>query len=97
MNSATMNQAGFATCVPGTVVPFESISVPGCYICNWSGHLIRVPENGIAAGRQTAYNIIGQVGNYGEIFDRNLTELGIERGINALWTDGGLQYAPPYR
>jgi hypothetical protein len=60
MNSATINQAGFATCVPGTVIPFESISIPGCYICNWSGHLIRVPENGIAAGRQTAFNIIGQ-------------------------------------
>jgi general L-amino acid transport system substrate-binding protein len=37
------------------------------------------------------------VGNYGEIFERNLAPLEIERGLNALWTDGGLQYAPPYR
>ena len=37
------------------------------------------------------------MGNYGEIFDANLAPIGIERGVNALWTDGGLQYAPPYR
>jgi len=40
------------------------------------------------------------VGNYGEIFDRNLgpsTPLAIERGINSQWTKGGLLYAPPYR
>ncbi len=47
-----------------------------------------------------AYQIIKQVGNYGEIFERNIgpnTPLGIERGLNALWTDGGLQYSPPFR
>lgn len=47
-----------------------------------------------------AYNIIKQVGNYGESFERNVgknTALGIERGVNALWTNGGLQYAPPIR
>ncbi|MFU8769300.1 MAG: amino acid ABC transporter substrate-binding protein [Desulfotignum sp.] len=47
-----------------------------------------------------AYNIIKQVGNYGEIFDRNVgpdTPLAIPRGINALWTDGGLMYASPFR
>jgi general L-amino acid transport system substrate-binding protein len=46
------------------------------------------------------YNIIKQVGNYGEIFDRNVgmsSPLKIERGLNALWTDGGLQYAMPVR
>ena len=43
------------------------------------------------------YQIIKQVGNYGEIFDRHLEPLGLERGLNALWTDGGLMYAPPYR
>ena len=43
---------------------------------------------------------IAAVGNYGEIYDRNLgpaTPFAIERGLNALWTDGGLLYAPPYR
>jgi general L-amino acid transport system substrate-binding protein len=47
-----------------------------------------------------AYNIIKMVGNYGEIFEKNLgqsTPLKIERGLNALWTDGGLQYAMPVR
>jgi len=47
-----------------------------------------------------AYNIIKQVGNYGEIFDRNVgpkTPLKIERGLNNLWTKGGLMYAIPFR
>jgi general L-amino acid transport system substrate-binding protein len=47
-----------------------------------------------------AYNIIKQVGNYGEIYERNVgvnTPLGLERGLNALWTDGGLMYAAPFR
>jgi general L-amino acid transport system substrate-binding protein len=44
-----------------------------------------------------AYQVISQVGNYGEIFDRHLTPLGLQRGINAQWNDGGLIYAPPYR
>jgi general L-amino acid transport system substrate-binding protein len=44
-----------------------------------------------------AYQIIKQVGNYAEIFERNLAPLGLERGVNALWTNGGLMYAPPYR
>lgn len=45
-------------------------------------------------------NVITAVGNYGEIFDRHVgpsTPLGIERGQNALWTEGGLHYAPPTR
>jgi general L-amino acid transport system substrate-binding protein len=47
-----------------------------------------------------AANAIRVVGNYGEMFERNIgneTPLGIERGQNALWTKGGLQYAPPVR
>ncbi len=47
-----------------------------------------------------AYNIVKQVGNYGEMFERNVgagSPLGISRGLNALWTKGGLQYAPPVR
>jgi general L-amino acid transport system substrate-binding protein len=47
-----------------------------------------------------AYRIIKHVGNYGEAFDRNVGEgslLKIARGQNALWTKGGLQYAPPIR
>jgi general L-amino acid transport system substrate-binding protein len=47
-----------------------------------------------------AYNIVKQVGNYSESFERNLgsgSTLGIARGLNALWSAGGLQYAPPIR
>lgn len=47
-----------------------------------------------------AYQIIKTVGNYGESFERNLgmsTDIKLERGLNALWTNGGLQYAAPIR
>jgi general L-amino acid transport system substrate-binding protein len=44
-----------------------------------------------------AVNIISQVGNYAESFDANLKPLGFERGLNRLWSDGGLMYAPPIR
>ena len=44
-----------------------------------------------------AHDVIKAVGNYGEIWDRTITPLGIPRGINNLWTKGGLQYAPPMR
>jgi general L-amino acid transport system substrate-binding protein len=44
-----------------------------------------------------ALNIIKQVGNYGESFDANLKPLGFERGLNRLWNQGGLMYAPPIR
>lgn len=46
------------------------------------------------------YNVAKQVGNYGEIYDRNIgpsTPIGLDRGVNALWTNGGIQYAPPIR
>ena len=46
------------------------------------------------------YQIIKQVGNYGEIYDRNLgpdTPFNLPRGLNALYTEGGIQYAPPFR
>ncbi len=47
-----------------------------------------------------AFNVIKAVGNYGEVFERNVgpnTKLKIARGVNALWSKGGLQYAPPIR
>ena len=43
-------------------------------------------------------HVIRALGNYGEVFDRSLTPIGIQRGPNALWTTpGGQQYAPPFR
>lgn len=47
-----------------------------------------------------AYHIVKQVGNYGESFNRTVgpdTPLGLQRGLNALWTEGGLMYAAPIR
>ncbi|MCY4401130.1 MAG: amino acid ABC transporter substrate-binding protein [Candidatus Poribacteria bacterium] len=44
-----------------------------------------------------ARNAIGAVGHYGEIFERNLTPLGLPRGVNKPWTEGGLLYAMPFR
>ena len=47
-----------------------------------------------------AKRTIAAVGNYGEIFARNIgegTPISLARGLNALWTDGGLQYSPPFR
>ncbi len=46
------------------------------------------------------FRVIRQVGNYSQIFERNVgvnTALALERGLNALWTDGGLMYSPPLR
>ena len=54
----------------------------------------------IGLGNGWVVNIIKGVGNYGEIFERNVgvnTPVGLERGLNALWTDGGIQYGPPIR
>ena len=54
----------------------------------------------LGLNKDWAYQIIKQIGNYGEIFERNIginTPIGIVRGLNALWTNGGLQYSPPFR
>lgn len=55
--------------------------------------------DGLGLDNEWAYRVIKQVGNYGEVFDRNLgagSPLKLERGINSQWTDGGLIYAPPF-
>jgi general L-amino acid transport system substrate-binding protein len=54
----------------------------------------------IGLDKQWAVRAISAVGNYGEIFERSIgvdTPLGLERGLNAQWTNGGLLYAPPIR
>jgi general L-amino acid transport system substrate-binding protein len=60
------------------------------------------PELGEALGLEPDWvvDVILAVGNYAEIYDRNLgpeTPFALERGVNQLWTEGGLLYAPPYR
>lgn len=54
----------------------------------------------LGLSKDFAYNIIKQVGNYGESFEANVgknTPLRLERGVNAQWKDGGLMYSPPFR
>jgi general L-amino acid transport system substrate-binding protein len=54
----------------------------------------------IGLTKDWAARIVNHVGNYGEVFERNVgigSKLGIPRGINSLWTKGGIQYAPPIR
>jgi hypothetical protein len=43
----------------GTCVAFEDMNEPGCYICNWSGHMLRVPEDAIRPGRSPLLNLTG--------------------------------------
>jgi general L-amino acid transport system substrate-binding protein len=55
---------------------------------------------GMGLSKDWAYRIVKAVGNYGESFERNLGEgskLKIKRGLNNLWSKGGIQYAPPIR
>ncbi len=57
-------------------------------------------DSGLGLEPDWVVTMIGAVGNYGEIYERNLgagTPFELERGLNSLWTDGGLLYAPPYR
>jgi general L-amino acid transport system substrate-binding protein len=54
----------------------------------------------LGLGMKFGYNIIKQVGNYGESFDRNVgpnTPLSLDRGLNNLWKNGGIMYVPPIR
>ena len=54
----------------------------------------------IGLTKDWAYRVIKGVGNYGEMFDRSVgpnTPLGLQPGLNAIWKDGGIQYAPPIR
>jgi len=57
-------------------------------------------DSGLGLDADWVVDVISQVGNYAEIYDRNLgpgTPFDLERGLNSLWNDGGLLYAPPYR
>ncbi len=55
---------------------------------------------GIGLGNDLVVNVVKAVGNYGELFERNVgtgSRLKIARGLNNLWSKGGIQYAPPLR
>ena len=59
-------------------------------------------EDGFDAGlgfptQDWAVKVVSAIGNYQEIFDRNIVPIGLDEGVNQLWTEGGLHYPPPYR
>ncbi len=61
-NTATQNAANtnyYTSTQFGTTFPYDQINSPGAYVCQWSGHLLRVPEDGVAAGRSPMVNIVG--------------------------------------
>ena len=71
-------------------------TTPYCRMLGLEG----IKGQGLGLDDDWAYRIVRQVGNYAEVFERNVgsgSPLKIERGLNALWRDGGLQYAPPIR
>ncbi len=57
--NTTMNTQTYNTTFPATTIPWDNINEPGTYVCNWSGHLLRVPEDGVTPGRSPMVNIIG--------------------------------------
>jgi general L-amino acid transport system substrate-binding protein len=57
-------------------------------------------NKGLGLEKDWVVKVVKAVGNYGEIYDRNLgpnTAVSVPRGVNKPWTQGGLLYAPPYR
>ncbi len=56
-----------------------------------------VLDPGLGLPTDYALQVVLQVGSYAEIYEEHIAPLGLERGLNSLWTDGGLLYAPPYR
>jgi general L-amino acid transport system substrate-binding protein len=87
---SSQNIDTFADTQDTNILRFLGLEVPG-----EDGAAVLDPGLGLAP--DFGAQVVSQVGNYAEIFDAHLTPLGLARGVNALWTDGGLQYAPPYR
>ena len=52
---------------------------------------------GMGLDNEWMVRVLKAVGNYGEMYERNIGPIGVPRGLNAQWTDGGLMYAPPIR
>ncbi len=80
------NVDDFLTSDNPSIVTFLGVEVDGASL-----------DPGLGLPVDANYQVVSQVGNYGEIFDRHLAPLGLDRGENALWFDGGLMYAPPYK
>ena len=59
MNTDSTHHAFGDTTAVGQVLPFEKINHPGTYVCNWSGHLLRVPPDAVTPGRSPLMNLVG--------------------------------------
>ena len=57
--SSTNNQSTSSRTNQFPTFVFDELCEPGAYICNWSGHLLRVPEDGVTAGRSPMLSIVG--------------------------------------
>ena len=69
-------------------------------LLSWDEREVDALAKTLGVPKGWALRAVATVGNYGELFDRNLgagSEIGLERGLNRLWLDGGLMYAPPYK
>jgi hypothetical protein len=55
--SAQIEQGWIGLVSPGVSIPFDSIRTPGAYVCNWNGHLLRVPESALVPNG--VINIVG--------------------------------------
>lgn len=60
VNTTVKLSKEFESRMIGAQIPFESVQEPGAYLSNWSGHLIRVPEDGVKAGRSPLIEILGK-------------------------------------
>ena len=59
--------------------------------------MIRRLGKNLGLDEKWAFNAIKAVGNYGEVWERHIPPLGLPRGVNQLWSKGGIMYAPPVR
>lgn len=91
----TAEELGITSENVDTFADTEDVNIQRFLGLSVEGEAVLDPGLGLPPG--FAFEVISQVGNYGEIFERHLAPLGLERGVNALWTDGGLMYSPPYR
>jgi hypothetical protein len=57
--SATQTGATYGSASIGSTLPFEAITQPGAYICHWSGHLLRVPEDGFFTAQKPVFSMVG--------------------------------------
>jgi hypothetical protein len=59
LHMATDCPVGSHTTALGAAVPFNVVDTPGAYVCNWSGHLLRVPDDAITSWRSPVVNLVG--------------------------------------